>query len=71
MGEGTVLPDFLLFKNDGAFRTADDTAFGKLAGVNSPTAFFAKEGGIWTSFQNGTGGAGMEQRWMGLEIAGQ
>lgn len=71
MGEGTVLPDFLLFKNDDAFHNADDTAFGKLYGVTSPTAFFAKEGGVWTSFQNGTGGPGLEQHWMGLEIAGR
>lgn len=71
MGEGTVLPDFLLFQNDDAFHHADDTAYGKLVGVDSPTAFFTKEGGLWTSFQNGTGGAGLEQRWMGLEVAGQ
>ena len=71
MGEGTVLPDFLLFRNDDAFHNADDTAYGKLAGVDSPTAFFAKEGGLCTSFQNGTGGPGLEQRWMGLEVAGQ
>lgn len=67
MGEGTVLPDFLLFRNDPSFHNADDTAYGKLYDVTSPTAFFAKDGGVWTSFQNGTGGTSVEQRWMGLQ----
>lgn len=71
MGEGTVLPDFLLFRKDDAFHSADDTAYGKLVGVNSPAAFFA-DGGIWTAFQNGTGGPDvMVQHWTGIKTAGQ
>jgi hypothetical protein len=71
MGEGTVLPDFLLFRMDDSFHGADDTAYGKLVGVASPAAFFAK-GGIWTTFQNGTGGPDvMEQHWTGIKTVGR
>ncbi|ACU75128.1 hypothetical protein Caci_6274 [Catenulispora acidiphila DSM 44928] len=71
MGEGTVLPDFVLFKPDTAFHTADETAYGKLVGATSPAGFFAN-GRIWTSFQNGTGGPGaMEQHWTGIKAGDQ
>lgn len=70
MGEGTVLPNFLIFNQDDAFHSADETAYGKLVGARSPKAFFAA-GGIWTTFQNGTGGQGvMEQHWTGIKTAG-
>lgn len=67
MGQGTLLPDFLLAKTDTSFGSADDTTYGKLVSTASPAAYFAN-GGIWTQFQFGTGGTDVaQQHWTGID----
>lgn len=67
LGDATLLPAFASFADSTTFDGGGEPAiaFGKLVGADSPKAYFAA-GGIATSFQNGSGGVGLKQEWMGV-----